>query len=87
MSKIGFSAFNVFVVSRFSAAIVSVAVIPVRSCCAASFRITIVPPLIALFVVELLLPLAATTTGVPMPKPLLPVETEVPWSFVAPPAT
>ena len=87
LSKIGFSAFKVSEVSRFNAAIVSAAVIPVRCCCAASSRITTVPPLMALCVVELLLPLAPTTMGVPMPKPPLPGATDEPCSLLAPPAT
>ncbi|MNX88253.1 hypothetical protein D3C86_1202160 [compost metagenome] len=87
MSKIGFNAFNVSDVSRFNDAIVSAAVLPVSANCPASSRMTIVPPLMPLCVVELLLPLAATATGVPMPKPLLPVEIDEPCSLLAPPAT
>ncbi|MNQ86882.1 hypothetical protein D3C85_1020870 [compost metagenome] len=73
--------------SRFNDAIVSAAVLPVRANCPASSRMTIVPPLMPLCVVELLLPLAATATGVPIPKPLLPVDIDEPASFDAPPAT
>ncbi|MFG0233435.1 hypothetical protein [Achromobacter sp. 413638] len=57
------SAFKVSDVSRFNDAIVSAAVLPVSACWPASSRITIVPPLMALLVVELPLPLAAATVG------------------------
>ncbi|MNV87775.1 hypothetical protein D3C71_1819300 [compost metagenome] len=73
--------------SRFNDAIVSAAVLPVSANCPASSRMTIVPPLMPLCVVELALPLAATTMGVPIPNPLLPVDIDEPASLVAPPAT
>ena len=59
---------------------------PVSACWPASSRITIVPPLMALLVVELPLPLAAIATGVFM-LTLPDEDNEVPASLLAPPAT
>ncbi|CAB3928882.1 hypothetical protein LMG3412_06486 [Achromobacter deleyi] len=62
-SKIRSSALSVSLVSRFNAAIASAAVCPVSACCPASSRMTMVPPLMALFVVELASPLAPIAMG------------------------
>lgn len=86
LSKIGFSVFNVSDVSRFSAAIVSATVLPVSARCPSSSRMMTVPPLMALWVVELLLPPAATTVGRLAEKPPRDAKEE-PASVLAPPAT